>query len=102
MVPLRATQAAAGTPQRSLPQRCPQRVLPDFPYRALRAGITEGRVELRLHLDTAGAVTTADVLRAEPAGYFETAAREAALRWHCLPAAEAGASVVVPFVFRAQ
>lgn len=85
-----------------LAQRCPQRILPDFPLRALRAGILEGRVELRLHLNAEGMVSTTEVLRADPPGYFEAAAHEAAQHWRCLPSAEAGASVRVPFVFHAQ
>jgi protein TonB len=84
----------------ALRQRCPQQVAPDVPRRAIRAGITAGRVELRLHIAQDGAIRQAEILRAEPEGVFDTAALAAAMQWHCLPAADAGSSARVSFVFK--
>lgn len=87
---------------RSLRQRCPQQTEPAFPRQALRSGLASGRVELRLHLKADGSVGQAEILSATPEGVFETAAIAAAMQWRCLPAAEAGSTVRVSFVFRAD
>lgn len=77
-------------------------VKPAFPRRALEDGIEHGRVLLRLHLEPDGRVGAVSVLEASPAGYFEAASRQAALQFKCLPGTEAGATLVVPFLFRQE
>ncbi len=93
--------AGVASPQSPLPlaQRCPQQVKPVFPKLAQEDGVENGRVLARLHLDADGRVREVSILEATPRGYFEASARAAALKWRCLPPAEAGETLRVPFVF---
>jgi protein TonB len=65
---------------------------PAYPYAARRRGV-EGMVELLLHVDASGRVQSVRVLRAEPPGVFDEAARRAAGRWRYRPATKAGRPV---------
>jgi protein TonB len=89
----------AGLP---LKQRCMVQIKPDFPSRARKDDIEQGRVLARLNLDAQGRVSDVTILEASPGGYFEAASREAALQWRCLPSGQAGDSVRVPFVFAVE
>ena len=60
------------------------RIPPEFPQRAAARGV-EGYVLLRFIVTETGSVEDPEVLRAEPPGYFETAARRAVLRWKYQP-----------------
>ncbi len=60
------------------------RVPPDYPMRALQDGI-EGYVMLRFVVTETGSVEDPEVLRAEPPGVFERAARRSVLRWKFQP-----------------
>ena len=59
-------------------------VIPEYPQRARRMGV-EGRVEIRLVVDSEGKPQACTVHTAEPAGYFEEAALTAALKTRFLP-----------------
>lgn len=59
---------------------------PDFPRRALRRNITEGRVEAKLLVDREGRVVRVQILSASPRGCFESAVRRAAATWTFRPA----------------
>lgn len=67
-------------------------VTPRYPSRALAKGI-EGFVELRFDVNETGATRNIQVVRAEPAGYFEDAAIAAAERWKFQPKTENGKAV---------
>jgi protein TonB len=60
------------------------RVPPDYPVRALTDGI-EGYVMLRFIVTETGSVEDPEVLRSEPSGVFERAARRSVLRWKFQP-----------------
>lgn len=60
------------------------RVPPDYPMRALTDGI-EGFVMLRFVVTETGSVEDPEVLRAEPPGVFDRAARRAVQRWKFQP-----------------
>lgn len=60
------------------------RVPPDYPVRALTDG-TEGYVMLRFIVTETGSVEDPEVLRAEPPGVFDRAARRSVLRWKFQP-----------------
>jgi protein TonB len=60
------------------------RVPPEYPHRALAEDL-EGYVLLRFTVTETGAVADPEVLRAEPPGVFERAARRAVLRWKFQP-----------------
>ncbi|MDR3176816.1 MAG: TonB family protein [Desulfovibrio sp.] len=79
-----------------------RRVLPEYPEKARRQGV-RGRVEVRLIVDASGNPRDCTVHRAEPAGYFEEAALEAARRTRFIPGEIKGRAVntvvLIPFVF---
>lgn len=60
------------------------RIPPEYPQRALARGV-EGFVVLRFIITETGAVEAPEVMRAEPPGYFESAARRAVARWKYQP-----------------
>ena len=70
------------------------RIPPEYPQRAAARGI-EGYVVLRFMITEAGTVEDPEVLRAEPAGFFESAARRAVLRWKYQPQIRDGKPVRV-------
>ena len=65
------------------------RVNPDYPHRAAMNGV-EGYVIMRFTVTETGSVADPEVLRADPPGYFETAARRAILRWKYQPQIQDG------------
>ncbi len=60
------------------------RIPPEFPQRAAARGI-EGYVILRFTVTETGSVADPEVLRADPPGFFELAAKRAVLRWKYQP-----------------
>lgn len=60
------------------------RVPPEYPMRALTDGI-EGFVMLRFVVTETGSVEDPEVLRAEPPGVFDRAARRSVMRWKFQP-----------------
>jgi protein TonB len=61
-----------------------QRIPPQYPRDAARAGIT-GWVQLEVVVNADGSVRTARVLDAKPKGMFEASAIQAVLRWKFKP-----------------
>ena len=57
---------------------------PFYPHRARIRGI-EGKVHVRFIVDQQGLVKELEIIRAEPAGYFEEAVRAALANWHFRP-----------------
>lgn len=70
------------------------RIPPDYPPRA-GANQIEGYVILRFVVTESGAVADPEVLRAEPEGVFERAAKRAVLRWKYQPQIRNGEPVSV-------
>ena len=70
------------------------RIPPDYPPRA-GANRIEGYVILRFVVTESGAVAEPEVLRAEPEGVFERAAKRAVLRWKYQPQIRDGEPVRV-------
>ncbi len=79
-----------------------RKVVPDYPTRARRLDL-QGRVIVRLVVDTSGAPQACAVHEANPPGYFEDAALEAARRTRFIPGKHRGrvvnTVVLLPFVF---
>ena len=68
-----------------------------YPADARRRHIT-GRTTVRLAIAADGTVTEVEVLRSQPAGVFDRAAREAAARLRFRPARKGGAPVAAAFI----
>lgn len=79
---------ATFTPDTPSPLRPLIQVQPAYPAAAAEAGV-QGWVELAISVAESGVVEQAEVLRAEPPGAFEAAAREAVMRWRYPPIDEA-------------
>lgn len=79
-----------------------RRALPEYPSRAKRMNI-QGRVEIRLVIDAAGMPRELSVHSAEPRGFFEDAALQAAKKTRFSPGKVKGRPVntvvIIPFVF---
>jgi protein TonB len=67
------------------------RTEPDYPPGALRLGI-EGSVVVEVGIDRSGSVSSAEVLQAEPAGYFEESVLRAVRRWRYRVSGDAATS----------
>jgi protein TonB len=80
-----------------------RRVEPEYPTRARRMNI-EGAVMVELVVDTAGLPKACAIRSAEPSGYFEDSALNAAQKMRFIPGKINGAPVntlvLLPFVFR--
>lgn len=79
-----------------------RRVKPDYPMKARRMNI-EGKVLVGLVVDTSGVPVECKIVHADPQGYFEEAALQAARKTKFIPGKVKGqpvnTSVVIPFVF---
>ena len=79
-----------------------RRVLPEYPQKARRMNV-QGKVFVRLVVDTAGHPKECRIHQADPAGYFEDAALTAARKTRFIPGKVKGRPVntvvLVPFVF---
>lgn len=60
-------------------------VQPGFPRNAIRANVTEGVVNARIHISTEGKVTQVEILRAKPAKHFDQEVISAAMQWKYAP-----------------
>jgi protein TonB len=69
-----------------------QRINPQYPRDAARAGVT-GWVQLELLVNADGTVRSAKVIDAKPRGMFEAAAVQAVMRWKFKPKIENGKPV---------
>jgi TonB family protein len=58
-----------------------KRVEPRFPKILVRRGIKEGCIVARMHITEAGDVERVDILKSDPAGLFDEAAKRALLEW---------------------
>jgi protein TonB len=61
---------------------------PVYPRAAMRAGIDGGRVVARLSIDAQGRVDSVAIVSAEPPRHFESAVRDALMRWRFEPEGE--------------
>ena len=79
-----------------------RRALPEYPSRAKRMNV-QGQVEVRLMVDQAGEPKECQIVSADPEGYFEAAALDAARRTRFMPGKVKGRPVNtvvhIPFVF---
>ncbi len=79
-----------------------RKVMPDYPTKARRLEM-QGRVIVRLVVDTSGMPQACAVYEARPPGYFETAALDAARRTRFIPGKLRGQAVntvvLLPFTF---
>lgn len=79
-----------------------RRVMPDYPQKARRMNV-EGRVDVRILVDSSGQAKQCNIHRANPTGYFEDAALSAARKTRFIPGKVKGQPVntvvIVPFVF---
>lgn len=60
-------------------------VQPSFPRGAIRANITEGVVNARIHIGTDGKVSQVDIVKAKPARHFDQEVITAAMQWKYAP-----------------
>ncbi len=73
--------AAPVAPRSGGVARVVSRESPEFPREAVRAGVSEGRVSVRMSVDANGNVTNVSILDAQPRRVFDRAVREAVSRW---------------------
>ena len=76
-----------------------QRVEPEFPRSAVRAGAERGLVTARMTLDSEGKVTQVDIVQSEPRRVFDEAVTHALSQWR-YPEGRAGRVVEVEVAFR--
>ena len=94
--PLVPVAPTAPAPTAPLTNAAPQPISqpgPTYPRRALEAE-REGVVRLRLSIAPDGHVAAAEVLRAEPSGWFESAAKDGVQRWRYEPSEFGGTAEV--------
>ncbi len=84
--------AAYGEDAVDRPPSLSLQIAPEYPQRARRMNV-EGRVEVRLVVDSAGKPQACVVHNADPAGYFEEAALTAARKTRFIPGALQGKPV---------
>ena len=65
-----------------------QRVEPEFPHEAIRAGVDRGTVKARMTLDGSGEVTRVEILEATPRRLFDRAVVSTLSRWKFDPGAD--------------
>jgi len=68
------------------------RMEPVYPFRARRRGV-EGSVKVRFFVTRAGRVTGLEIVKAEPAGFFEEAVRKTVSSWRFQPGMVGGEKV---------
>ncbi|MFZ6863998.1 energy transducer TonB [Undibacterium sp. Ji67W] len=67
---------------------------PKYPTTAARAGITEGKVSARIHIETDGKVSQVEILNARPKRYFEQEVIATVSQWKYAPIAKAQTTVL--------
>jgi protein TonB len=68
------------------------RMEPVYPFRARRRGI-EGSVKVRFFVTRTGQVDGLEIIKAEPAGFFENTVRQTVSKWRFQPGMVAGGKV---------
>ena len=92
--------AMAGLPDAAPIRIAPlQRIDPEFPRSAVRAGAERGLVTARMTLDAEGKVTQVDIVQAEPRRVFDEAVMQALSQWR-YPEGRSGRVVEVEVAFR--
>jgi protein TonB len=76
-----------------------QRIDPEFPRTALRAGAERGMVTARMTLDSDGKVTRVDIVQSEPRRVFDDAVTQALSQWR-YPEGRSGRVVEVEVAFK--
>ena len=95
-ISLPAAAAVSDAPIRIAPL---QRVDPEFPRTAIRAGTERGVVTARMTLDSEGKVTRVDIVQSEPRRIFDEAVTQALSQWR-YPEGRAGRVVEVEVGFK--
>ncbi|HEU0203237.1 MAG TPA: TonB family protein [Burkholderiaceae bacterium] len=97
VAPAPASEAPAPLPElRAIEQPKPQ-----FPRDAARAGVAEGRIVARLHVNAAGAVTDVQILESRPPRTFDSEVRRALSQWRYEPPGQPR-QTAVELVFRLE
>jgi len=71
-----------------------ERVQPEFPREADRAGVNDGKVKARMTIDASGEVTRVEVLEATPRRIFDREVVRALSQWRFAKGADARAMEV--------
>lgn len=79
--------AALGLPALAEPHVV-QRVQPEFPHEAIRAGVDHGTVKARMTVDGSGEVTRVEILDAAPRRLFDRAVVSTLSQWKFDPGAD--------------
>ncbi|MFZ6754605.1 energy transducer TonB [Undibacterium sp. Dicai25W] len=72
---------------------------PKYPSTAARAGITEGKVSARIHIEPDGKVSQVEILNARPKRYFEQEVIATVSQWKYAPITKAQ-TTVLEFTFK--
>jgi protein TonB len=91
--------AAAPEPEKSNVLKLLSNPAPKYPTAAARAGITEGAVSARLHIEPDGRVSQVEILKARPTKVFDKEVIAAASQWKYAPIAK-GQTIVTEFNFK--
>ena len=76
-------------------------VQPKYPVSAVRAGITEGTVSARIHIDTDGKVSQVDILKARPSKVFEKEVIASLSQWKYAPITKPQ-TAILEFSFKSE
>ena len=74
---------------------------PKYPSTAARAGITEGKVSARIHVDPDGKVSQVEILSARPKRFFDQEVISTVSQWKYAPIAKAQ-TTVMEFTFKLE
>lgn len=88
-----APVAKAPEPEQNTSLKLLNRVQPKYPTMAARAGIAEGSVSARLHVEADGRVSQVEILKARPAKMFDKEVIAAASQWKYAPISKAQTTV---------
>ncbi len=91
--------AAAPEPEKSNVLKLLSNPAPKYPTAAARAGITEGAVSARLHIEPDGRVSQVEILKARPTKVFDKEVIAAASQWKYAPIAKSQ-TIVTEFNFK--
>ncbi|GGX53611.1 energy transducer TonB [Undibacterium squillarum] len=94
-----APKPAAAEPEKSNVLKLVSNPAPKYPTAAARAGITEGAVSARLHIEPDGRVSQVEILKARPTKVFDKEVIAAASQWKYAPIAK-GQTIVTEFNFK--
>ncbi|MBC3935663.1 energy transducer TonB [Undibacterium rugosum] len=83
----------APEPEQNTALKLLNKVQPKYPTAAARAGIAEGSVSARLHVETDGRVSQVEILKARPTKIFDKEVIAAAGQWKYAPVSKAQTTV---------